>query len=724
MARFSIGRALQYFLVGATLVLAVIAVLGIVSLESSRQSYENRLQAIDALQLANAEVLAAGTDLRAEQLLTTSGRAGAAALAGAQRSFAQTAARARALSGIDGRSADIVARELAAEQAGALLAGHRDGVALGARAQQLRAAAHHTVTGETRGAVIVIAASGAVALAAVLVLLAGIAGALRAPLEQLVGASERLASGELDARVRPGGPRELATLGDTFNRMGSQLQAAQDRLEQERALLAVTIDSLGDALVIADRDGRVLAANPRARELAPELSAGERIDSAAAWLPALGEALADEIIVARAPRTLAVTAARMPAERGGAIWTLRDITERARLEQAKSDFVATASHELRSPLTSIKGYAELLAATTGLDARQRKFVDVIALSSTRLNGLVDDLLEVAKLDADHVELRLERLDLCATVREVADLLHPRLDAKGQELVLELTEEAPLADADPGRIRQIITNLMTNAHLYTDAGGRIAVRVGFDQGAVRVEVADNGRGMSAEVQERIFERFYRAGGRSGEPGTGLGLPIARSLAELHGGTLTVASEPGAGSTFTLRLPRVALLAPEPAAASDGPATARALAGTRILIVDDQREIAELIVSLLGEHGVTGEVAASAREALERLHSERFDAVTLDVLMPEMSGLEALGAIRADEQLARLPVVFVTVFSRRPELAGERVVPKPIDADALVAALRGAIAAGDTGVLVLADEEDRASVAAELQRAGVRHEWAGG
>ncbi len=191
-------------------------------------------------------------------------------------------------------------------------------------------------------------------------------------------------------------------------------------------------------------------------------------------MPPLEEALAGEQALERDGRTLFITAARL-ADEGGVVWTIRDATERVRLEQLKSEFVATASHELRSPLTSIKGFVELLAATGDkLDDRQREFLEIIELSTNRLVDLVNDLLDVARVEAGRVEIHRRPTDMADAVREVATLLRPRIDEKAQRLVLDVPPDMPLAMADPARIRQIITNLLTNAHLYTENGGAITV----------------------------------------------------------------------------------------------------------------------------------------------------------------------------------------------------------------------------------------------------------
>jgi CheY-like chemotaxis protein len=399
------------------------------------------------------------------------------------------------------------------------------------------------------------------------------------------------------------------------------------------------------------------------------------------------------------------------------VWTIRDVSERARLERLKSEFVATASHELRSPLTSIKGFVELLAATgKDLNDRQREFVEIIELSTNRLVDLVNDLLDVARVEAGRVEIHRRPTDMGDAVREVATLLRPRIDEKAQRLTLDVPDDLPLALADPSRVRQILTNLLTNAHLYTDSGGAIAVALHGTPHHVVMEVSDSGRGMTEEEIEHAFDRFYRGRGEGQPGGTGLGLAIVRSLVELHGGTVAIASSPEEGTRFTVRVPRAAEIA------AGLPAPRHALRGRRVLVVDDEPEIAALIAQRLEPYEVETVAVHSGEAALECLRTGRFDAITLDILMPGISGFEVLRTLRADPHLRGVPVVVVSVFSGREALAGEWVVAKPIDADELVDALGQAILAGRVRVLVVARPELRETLEPTLFELGIEYEWA--
>jgi signal transduction histidine kinase/DNA-binding response OmpR family regulator len=446
----------------------------------------------------------------------------------------------------------------------------------------------------------------------------------------------------------------------------------------------------------------------------PTLEPGVQSQGPDSPLPAREDALRGEVLVERddEDRILAVTAADMEGQ--GVVWTIRDVSERARLERMKSEFVATASHELRSPLTSIKGFVELLARSDGLDAKQREFLDVILLSTNRLVDLVNDLLDVARIEAGQFEIHPRPTDAVEVVREVATLIQPRIQDKAQELDLELPRVLPPALADPARLRQIATNLITNAHLYTPPRGHIGVRLEAEERAIVMSVSDTGRGMTREEQEHIFDRFYRGVDGHAVPGTGLGLSVVRSLVDLHGGTITVESELDKGSLFTVRIPRQPL--PE-----GGPLPREALRGRKVLVVDDEPDIAELIAVNLEPYDVETTVAHSGAEALDHLRRERFDAMTLDILMPGMSGFDVLEAVRDDPTMRRTSIVFVSVYSGREALAGEWTVPKPIDAEELTDSLGSAVLAGRTRVLVVGRESVKQRLEPSLARLGLDHDW---
>jgi signal transduction histidine kinase/DNA-binding response OmpR family regulator len=732
MQRLSIARSLRLALFGLVLVLAVVAVVGVASLYNSRQSYENTLASSSSLATSDANLLATAI-AQLEVLRDVHGSGAAAARAQVAESFAGAAATTTTLAAKDPRSEQLGAQQLyalstalslaergryaAATAADGPLAGARQlTTQIEARQRARQQHARESARSDSRRAVLLIAIAGLLALLGALALVSDIVRRMRNPLDELVSATRELAAGQLERRVAPSGPRELRQLSDAFNAMGEDLDRAHRTLDEQRLRLAATIESLGDAVIVTEPgSSQVQAVNPRAVDLVPEVTVGAAVDGPDSPLPALEEAQMREVTIEHLDRTLAVTAANLGAGGAGVVWTVRDMTERARLERAKSEFVATASHELRSPLTSIKGFIELLhRSPEQMSARQREFVDIILKSTERLADLVNDLLDVARIEADRVEIHRRPIDLGEAVREAAELMGPQVNEKDQRLAVHVAPTVPLAMADAGRVRQIVANLLTNANHYTGAGGSIEVSVDSDRAWVRLEVRDSGVGMTPEQVERIFERFYRARDGSSTPGTGLGLSIVKSLVELQDGRIEVESEPGKGTAFRVLLP-AAVVDTAPAAMLD------AIRGRRVLVVDDEPEIAELIRGQLEPLGVDTAVATRGSDALELLRESQFDAITLDVLMPGMDGFEVLKTIRADAALRGIPIVFVSVFSSHQDLAGEWVVAKPIDADELRSVLAAAVQSGRSRVLVVGREELRPVLSAALDDLGIEHQW---
>lgn len=390
----------------------------------------------------------------------------------------------------------------------------------------------------------------------------------------------------------------------------------------------------------------------------------------------------------------------------------RDVTERGALEQAKSDFLATASHELRSPLTSLKGFVELLENGSGdghLSDREHEFVEIIRRSTDRLVELVDELLQVAQIDADRVELRRGAIDVGEAIREVAEAMGPRLAAKSQRLGIYVAPTLPLAFADAGRLRQMIGNLLTNAHLYTPAEGRIHIGAEADRAWVRIVIADSGVGMSASEAPRIFDRFYRAPSGTAAAGTGLGLSIVKSLVDLHGGEIDVTSRPGVGTTFQVRLP-----ATRPPAGS----VREALRGRRVLVVADDPGVGELIASELTLAEAEAEHLADDARVLAALAARPVDAVCLQARAP---GHAIAARIRAERAHQAIPIVFAGAQDGDRGLVGEWTVGAPIDGHELRAVLAAAVRAGRSRVLVVARPELQTQLEPALDERGIEYEW---
>lgn len=244
----------------------------------------------------------------------------------------------------------------------------------------------------------------------------------------------------------------------------------------------------------------------------------------------------------------------------GSVIVLHDITREVEADRAKREFISNVSHELRTPLTSIKGYVDLLMLGAGgpLNEGQKSFLSVVKNNAHRLMSLINDILEIGRIDDNKVRLKFENVFVGAIFEEVEKTLRAEIERKRLSFSIEVAEHTPAVMADETRLTQIVLNLASNAVKYTYPGGSVKLRAGLNPaGLLQVDVIDNGVGISAEQQQHLFRRFYRADNplRDEAGGTGLGLSIAKSYVEMHGGQMWVESEPGKGSTFSFIIPLI-------------------------------------------------------------------------------------------------------------------------------------------------------------------------
>ena len=366
-------------------------------------------------------------------------------------------------------------------------------------------------------------------------------------------------------------------------------------------------------------------------------------------------------------------------------------TERAS-NQAKSLFFSTVSHDIRTPLNAIVGFSELLEQGISDEAERARCISSIRTSGKMLARLVDDILDLSKMESGKLEFIEEPTDIPALAREVIDICEGARTSKGLELKTEIGE-MPWVSVDPHRIRQLLFNLLSNAYKYTDRG-TVTVRVNCSGGTLKIEVADTGKGISKENLSRILQPFVQVADKNHRNGTGLGLPICRKLASLMGGELTVTSEVGVGSTFTITLYNRRTVTPpkeakpqaaEPSKSSDSSKDSP----SRVLVVDDSSVNRAVLKAMLAKCGVTKvAMAENGREALTTLKNDHdFDMVLSDLWMPEMDGRGLVKSIRADAELAHLPVYLVTADVEARNQAGSDgftdVLLKPITLDKLKA-----------------------------------------
>jgi signal transduction histidine kinase/CheY-like chemotaxis protein len=363
-----------------------------------------------------------------------------------------------------------------------------------------------------------------------------------------------------------------------------------------------------------------------------------------------------------------------------------------RLSAAKSAFLATMGHEIRTPMTGVLGMSELLLGTS-LDERQRDYARSIHQSGELILRIVNDSLDLARIEAGRLRLEDAPFDPAALLRGVATLQGPLAERKQLSLALEIGAGVPGAvQGDALRVKQILLNLVHNALKFTEQGGVTLALSRTDDGALEFRVADTGPGIGPEARARLFARFEQAEGiASRHGGSGLGLSICRELAQLMGGSVDVSDRAGGGSDFRVRLP----LAPADLAGMAAPAPTRAVrASLRVLVVEDDRTVADVIVAQLAELGHRGEHAGDALAALGRIaaldETSGFDFALIDLDLPGVDGFELARLLRS-QGAPRLPLIAVTARSAGDEevmarASGMRLLlRKPLTRAALDAAI---------------------------------------
>ncbi len=373
--------------------------------------------------------------------------------------------------------------------------------------------------------------------------------------------------------------------------------------------------------------------------------------------------------------------------------SLADAASRA--NEAKSDFLANMSHEIRTPMNSIIGFSELLAEED-LPSNQKEFVEIIRNSGQSLLALINDILDFAKIEAGHLGLDPIDCTLAEVVESVASLLSPEAAYKDLDFRVIYSDDLPeQIHSDPMRLRQCLVNLVNNAIKFTDAGAvhlKVSRELGHDQEFIRFDIADTGVGIPQEAIETIFDTFTQADGSFSRKygGTGLGLSISRRLAELLGGSISVVSEVGSGSTFTFLTPTfVQSGQTHQAECNEEPLDEQLRFTGSILVAEDDPENQKLIQALLERKGLRVTIAADGGQAIDLALTQSFDLILMDVQMPNINGLEATAAIR--RQGIMVPIIAVTANALKGDdlkclAAGcSDYLPKPIETDALYKAL---------------------------------------
>jgi hypothetical protein len=385
--------------------------------------------------------------------------------------------------------------------------------------------------------------------------------------------------------------------------------------------------------------------------------------------------------------------------------------------QAKSAFLASMSHELRTPMNAIIGYSEMLLEEVE-EVGQKEFapdLQKIRSAGKHLLALINDILDLSKVEAGKMTLYLESFEVGTLLDEVTATVKPLVERRGNRLEVLGARDTGTIRADLTKVRQTLFNLLSNAAKFTERGVirlEAARRAEGGRDWITFRVADSGIGMTPEQSARLFQPFTQADAATARTygGTGLGLAISRRFCRLMGGDITVESTPGRGSAFTVTLPAevAAAAATEPATAAAAPAAAAPAAGSPVvLVIDDDPAARELMQRALARDGYTVHAAASGPEGIALARRLRPAVITLDVMMPGMDGWAVLAALKADPELAAVPVVMVTIVDTERErgftLGAVDYLTKPVDWKRLLGVVRGLRDAGQPGPVLVVDDD---------------------
>ncbi|HEX2641213.1 MAG TPA: PAS domain S-box protein [Pyrinomonadaceae bacterium] len=543
------------------------------------------------------------------------------------------------------------------------------------------------------------------------------------------------------------------------NRDITERKRSDETLRYQLALTQAITDNAQSGLMMTDLDGTITFANPAAERITG-YSAGELIgrnwhaamhnkhpdgtpipaeecDFMKALLSAAPVVDSEVHFVHKDGHFYPVRRSARPISKGGRpvgiVAEIQDITTEKRIDaerqeilkreksarldaeaanRAKDEFLAVLSHELRTPLHSIKGWISILQAGAVDEAGVKHGLEVIARNVNAQNALIEDILDVSRIVVGKLGLETSTVSLAAIVRNVVDEVCMTAETNGITLTAEIDETAGEMEGDALRLRQIVNNLLNNALKFTPAGGSIAVSLTRCGDKACISVTDSGVGVSPELLSRIFDRFQQADStsRRSHSGLGLGLAIAKHLVELHGGTISASSGGvGKGSTFTIGLPLAASPSGDrgPAAGTSVSVAAgdSALAGIKLLLVDDDEDALQMLSLVLSRRGANVECMNLAEAAAERLCSERFDVLISDLGMATMDGYDLIHRLREEMKIpaSEMPAIALSGYAGAEDRAHclasgfQMHVSKPVDIPALIEAIRllnhGRIAGGN-------------------------------
>ncbi len=581
-------------------------------------------------------------------------------------------------------------------------------------------------------------------------------------LRRLIGAIEGLGTGDLTVEIPPPASDEIGAMARTLSLFRSSLEE-RNRLsaesEQQRKTIQAAIATISEGFVLYGPDDRIVLCNEQFRSIYPGLAdivhPGARfrdiLDAVVARkLIDLGDTDADGWIADRVARHAApagsaeysyggrwVRISERRTHDGGTVAVYSDITElklrnldlELAREQAdaanrtKSQFLANMSHELRTPLNAIIGYAEILQDDAADSGREESIPDLqkIEAAGRHLLGLINDILDLSKIEAGRMDVFIEDVAIAVIVDEVRAIVLPLAARNGNRFEVVAAADIGSLRTDRTKLKQSLLNLLSNAAKFTKDGClTLAIERIAQEGRpmVRFAVRDTGIGMDTEQMGRIFEAFSQADASTTKKygGTGLGLAITRHFCLLLGGNVTATSRPGEGSTFEIILPDQ----PDVVAATVPKFTGAANGAITVLVVDDEPTAHDLLTASLAREGYRVAHASNGEEALALAREIHPDVVTLDVIMPKVDGWSVLTALKADPELCDIPVVMVTMLPDRGmglSLGADEFVTKPVDRARLSALLRRLVRRAGTVLLVEDDPVSRAIVRHSVEKLGL-------
>lgn len=546
------------------------------------------------------------------------------------------------------------------------------------------------------------------------------------------------------------GVTENAEIYRLINRQAQELGGMLRYQQEEASKSQAILESIADGVVVNNPQSGVILVNPAAERILNK-SRNNLINTDVRHLieafddPGRTAALAaieQMLAQANTPSQIKVTSAMLEMDNRvisahmapviarhdeflGVVTILRDITKEVEADRAKSEFISTVSHELRTPMTAIKGYTDLIygGAVGPLNDNQKHFLNVIKNNTDRLIALINDLLDISRIETGRVRFEPAPVKLGEIVADVVEAMAAHAEERGLALAYEVDAGLPEVMGDRDRLYQVLTNLVGNAINYTPEGS-VTVEVANVGMAVQISVRDTGIGIKAEDVGRIFDRFYRADDPIVQEasGTGLGLPIVKMFVEMHGGRVWVDSEKGKGSAFTfiLPVPGAELKPKEPKSSIPPPIMAKT-----VLVVDDDTDIAQLIRLQLESNGYHVLTASRGQRVLEIIEEDKVDLIVLDRLLPDIDGIVLLDTLKADPSTAEIPVIMLTIIEDDGDAiarGASAYLVKPVNEQLLLDQIE-AVLTRQGRVLIVEDDEDTVDMLARaLRRVGFTTETA--